>query len=431
MTSVPESLRRPGQRLRLPHSPWRRRGIAEPATHRVVSRRALTAAAAVVVPFALLLLPTSERDYLEIGLAAGIGAALVAFAAATRVPPRLTTLGLPLGYLLMIAVLRDGAGGGVSGFGGLYLLPIVYLALFAQAAQLLIGLAAMAAANVVPFLLVGSPAYPLTTCRGTLVQLGASAVAGFTIQRLVGEAHAHAAEMTLQNERLRDLDRLKDEFVSLVSHELRTPLTSISGYLELVTDEDEPGLSEAQSSYLEVVERNVARLSRLVEDLLYVARLEGGRVELERAPVDLLDVLSHAADAAKPAANAKGVEVVLDAERLPPLAGDPERLAQLVDNLVSNAVKFTPAGGRVSISAFRVDTGIRVEVADTGVGIPDEEVGRLFERFYRASTATGPETPGTGLGLAISQSIAEAHGARIDVTSSVGAGSVFALTLPL
>ena len=387
-------------------------------------------AASLAVAFVLLLMPVSERDYTEITIAAGLAVAVIALSVGWRVAPRMIELGVPLGYLLVVAILRDAAGGGSSGFGGLYLLPIIYLALFAPRVELFVGLAAMTAANIVPLLVIGTPEYPSTTWRGTLVQVGAAAVAGLTIHQLVSETRAHSAATETQNERLKELDRMKDEFVSLVSHELRTPLTSITGYLEMLTEDGSSSFSEIQSSWVATINRNVTRLTRLVDDLLFIARLDEG-IHLRQTTLDLRELLSQSADTAKPTAESKDIEIELDVGDVPTVLGDRERLAQLVDNLVSNAVKFTPEGGRVSIRTANGSSNVRVEVADTGVGIPSDEVGRLFQRFYRASTARKSETPGTGLGLAISQSIAEAHGTHIDVASAVGEGTTFSFELPV
>lgn len=380
-------------------------------------------AVSVGIAFMLLLLPAPSRDTTELAIAAVLGAALVALSFAWRRAPRLVELAVPLGYMLVIAVLRDGAGGSISGFGGFFLLPIIYVALLAGRLELLLGLGALTLANVVPLVAVGAPEYPMTGWRGSVVQVGTAAIAGFTIQQLVGATREHNAE-------LRELDRLKDEFVALVSHELRTPLTSIIGYLEMVLDEGRETLDEEQLRFLRTVERNVVRLSRLVDDLLFIARLDAGRMEISARELELEPVLRESAEAARPAADGKSVTLDVEIEPLARVAGDRARLAQLVDNLVSNAVKFTPAGGRVAIRASNGSGRVRVEVSDTGVGIPAAEVPRLFTRFYRASTARTSETPGTGLGLAISQSIAEAHGTRIEVASKPGTGTTFRFDLP-
>ena len=233
-----------------------------------------------------------------------------------------------------------------------------------------------------------------------------------------------------QNERLRELDGLKDEFVSLVSHELRTPLTSIRGYLELVLDGPAGSLSEEQNRFLRVVERNADRLLGLVGDLLFVAQVDAGRLPVEFNDLDLALVAAECVDGVRPAAEAKGLELIVDA---PPLAakGDRGRLDQLLGNLVSNAVKFTPEGGRVTVRVSAHDESAVIEVSDNGIGVPKAELDELFTRFFRSSTATENAIPGTGLGLVIAKAIAEAHGGQIAVESREGVGTTFKVTLPL
>ena len=238
------------------------------------------------------------------------------------------------------------------------------------------------------------------------------------------------AQERAQNERLRELDGMKDEFVALVSHELRTPLTSIRGYLELVLDDTE-GLDEEHRRFLKIVERNADRLLRLVGDLLFVAQVEAGKLTLERSDVDLGAVVRGCVEAAEPVAAQARVELRADCEEVPSLSGDPARLAQLVDNLLSNAIKFTPADGRVSVRVARSNGSAVLEIQDTGPGIPLDERGRLFERFFRARSATENATPGTGLGLSIAKAISEAHGGSIDVTTDEGVGTCFRVELPL
>jgi PAS domain S-box-containing protein len=233
-----------------------------------------------------------------------------------------------------------------------------------------------------------------------------------------------------QNEQLRELDGLKDEFVSLVSHELRTPLTSIRGYLELVLDGAAGSLTEEQDRFLRVVERNADRLLGLVGDLLFVAQVDAGRLPVEFDDLDLALVAAECVDGVRPAAEAKGLELIVDA---PPLAarGDRGRLDQLLGNLVSNAVKFTPGGGRVTVRVSAQDESALIEVSDNGIGVPEAELDELFTRFFRSSTATESAIPGTGLGLVIAKAIAEAHGGQIAVESREGVGTTFKVTLPL
>ena len=240
------------------------------------------------------------------------------------------------------------------------------------------------------------------------------------VQRLLSE----------QNDRLRELDRLKDEFVSLVSHELRTPLTSIRGYIELLLEDLEPS-ETARRRYLEVVERNSHRLLELVNDLLFLAQVEAGKLAIERKPVDLGLVVDECVEASAPAADAKGIVLAARVGRVRKLEGDRARLAQMLDNLVSNALKFTPKGGRVDVRLNADGETALLEIEDTGVGIPPEEQGRLFERFFRSSTATENAIPGTGLGLTITKAIVERHGGHIEIESRENAGTVVRVSLPL
>jgi signal transduction histidine kinase len=227
----------------------------------------------------------------------------------------------------------------------------------------------------------------------------------------------------------RRLERLRDAFVAAVSHELRTPLTSMSGFLEMLGDEENE-LGEAGRTYLGFIRRGTTRLQRIVEDLLLVAQIEADRLELDRIETDLSELATSAVEAALPDAAAQGIELVLDVEGPLPLEADAGRLGQVLDNLVSNALKFTPSGGSVMVSAGNGNGKARFEVTDTGIGVPHEEIGQLFSRFYRASTATRREIPGTGLGLVIARAIVEAHGGTISLESSEGEGTRVAVTLP-
>jgi signal transduction histidine kinase len=244
-------------------------------------------------------------------------------------------------------------------------------------------------------------------------------------------AEAEAAQRLLleQNDRLRELDRLKDEFVALVSHELRTPLTSITGYLELVLDD--PELPDEQRRFLDVVDRNADRLLRLVSDLLLVAQIESGKLSLDPEEVDLVDLATQSVEVLRPAADARGIDLRLDVDPIPSLRGDPARLGQLLDNLVSNAVKFTESGGRVVVALGVTGEEVVLAVSDNGIGIPVAEQRRLFDRFFRASTAQDRAIEGTGLGLTIVHAIVRAHGGTIEVTSDEGQGTTFRVRLPV
>ena len=232
--------------------------------------------------------------------------------------------------------------------------------------------------------------------------------------------------------------KMKDEFVNLISHELRTPLSSILGYTELIADDDENPLSEEQARYLATVERNAQRLLRLVSDLLFTAQVESGRFSLQEQRIDLQSIVGTSMETAMPGADARSVRLVLSHSDGPlEVWGDPVRLGQAVDNLISNALKFTPQGGRVAVTLGTAEgrdgepDRALIAVSDTGIGIPADEIDRLFSRFFRASTATQNAIPGVGLGLTITQAIALAHHGRIRVASTVGDGTTFTFELPL
>jgi PAS domain S-box-containing protein len=233
-----------------------------------------------------------------------------------------------------------------------------------------------------------------------------------------------------QNDQLRELDQLKDEFVAVVSHELRTPLTSILGYLELAL-EDAEQLDDQHRNFLTVVERNANRLMRLVGDLLFVAQVEAGKLTLEPRELELEALVAESVEAAGPLAAQRGVALGSETELDGALTGDPARLAQLVDNLISNAIKFTPAGGSVVVRLGRANGSAVLEVEDTGMGISAEEQKQLFERFYRTRSAAEKAIQGTGLGLSIAQAIVHAHGGQIGVRSKEGVGTTFHVELPL
>jgi len=251
--------------------------------------------------------------------------------------------------------------------------------------------------------------------------------------RVVEEGDAEPVELArsfnTMADSLQEGERLKDEFFALVSHELRTPLTSIIGYLELVLD-DEEELSEEARRFLEVVERNAKRLLRLVGDMLFVAQVEAGRLSLESSEVDLNGVASDSVEAARPAAERAGVTLSLEAEPVGRVLGDRDRFGQMLDNLISNALKFTPDQGRVDVRLADAGGHAVVEVADTGMGIPDAEQQRLFERFFRASSATSRAVPGAGLGLTIVKTIVEAHGGTVGLTSRENEGTTVRVELP-
>jgi signal transduction histidine kinase len=227
----------------------------------------------------------------------------------------------------------------------------------------------------------------------------------------------------------RELDRMRDAFVATVSHELRTPLTSISGFLEMMLEEEQ-GLGDSGKRYLEVIRRSTERLHALVEDLLLMAQIEAKRVELELVQVDVVELATSAVEGQRRSAEEKGVTVEVVADHPPSVRADRIRLTQVLDNLVSNAVKFTNDGGSVQVHVAGRGDAVELVIADNGIGIPTDEQGQLFSRFFRASTATQHAIPGTGLGLSISRALVEQHGGAISVESAVGEGTRVTVSLP-
>ncbi|AZR74450.1 hypothetical protein BBF96_14270 [Anoxybacter fermentans] len=227
---------------------------------------------------------------------------------------------------------------------------------------------------------------------------------------------------------LRRLERLRSEFVSNVSHELKTPLTSIRGYVEtlLEMELDDPSVIKC---FLGVINRESQRLSRLIDDLLDLSRLEGKRHQ-KLTPTRLEKVVENVISILAPEAEKKGIDLLVDIpENLPRVMGIEEQLNQVLINLVDNGIKYTPANGKVSISAEPEGDWVILKVADTGIGIPEEDIDRIFERFYRVDKARSRQMGGTGLGLSIVKHIVKGHGGEIEVESEVGKGTIFKVKL--
>lgn len=249
-------------------------------------------------------------------------------------------------------------------------------------------------------------------------------------KKIEAERERFLARERAQNARLRELDRMKDIFLASVSHELRTPLTSIRGFIELLDDERTGELTAEQRRYLGIASRNSERLERLINDLLFVAEADVS-LTLESTRVDLRSLAAECIECARPQAEEAGVELVLARGESPALEGDPARLAQLLDNLVSNAIKFSPAGGRVDVRTYVENGHVVLEVADKGIGIPVSEQRQVFQRFFRGSNAAERVIPGTGLGLSIAKMIVDTHGGSITFESDEGEGTTFRIELPL
>jgi signal transduction histidine kinase len=251
--------------------------------------------------------------------------------------------------------------------------------------------------------------------------------------RLFQEIQDKSRQLETANERLKELDRLKSDFVSNVSHELRTPLTAIKGAVDLLLREVPGRLNENQTHYLTRVRSNTQHLAGLINDLLDLAKIEEGKVELKGVRVSVGGLVHEVVETVKPMAAEKPVLLEVKAPEPSVLVwADRDKVTQVLMNLVGNAIKFTPPQGRVTVSASRDGTEwAQVSVNDSGPGISAEECQKIFQKFYQVSEGRGLKPKGTGLGLAISKALVELHGGKIWVESEPGRGSTFSFTLPV
>jgi PAS domain S-box-containing protein len=264
---------------------------------------------------------------------------------------------------------------------------------------------------------------PLRNVSGRI--FGASKIA-----RDISVVKATEAERRRLLEEVQEASRLKDDFLASLSHELRTPLNAILGYARMLRT----GIlaADRHEKAIETIERNATSLSQIVEDVLDISRIVSGKIRLNVQPVELPDVVRNAVDAVTPAADAKGVRIesVLD-PRAAPISGDPERLQQVLWNLLANAVKFTGKGGRIQVRLERINSHVEVSVSDTGIGIPPDFLPHVFERFRQADSGIAREKGGLGLGLSIARQLTEMHGGTIEAASGGdGKGATFRVKLP-
>ena len=228
--------------------------------------------------------------------------------------------------------------------------------------------------------------------------------------------------------RLAEIDRIKSELISIVSHELRTPLSSIKGYLDLLLEADTGSINETQHEYLSIAKANAERLVDMLDVMLDIERIEAGRLQIGREPVDLTYVGHYVYSAFRPQAGEKRIELRRQFQDGLMVQADLDRVIQILSNLVSNAIKYTPPGGQVIIRTRGTAEQATLEVVDTGLGISADEQKRLFDKFYRVPSSTSVK--GAGLGLSITKHLVEAHGGTITVSSRQGKGSTFSVVLP-
>jgi CheY-like chemotaxis protein/nitrogen-specific signal transduction histidine kinase len=253
------------------------------------------------------------------------------------------------------------------------------------------------------------------------------------VGRLARQGTAQRAEIDRVSHVLHDVERMKNDFLSMISHELRTPLTAIIGYTDLLLRQVHGPLTDRQSHHQSAVKKAAHRLLALINDLLDLNRLEGGHVALNLEHASLVDAARLAVARAMELAERQTVELRLDAPLTSIMVqADPERLQQVLVNLLDNAIKFTPGGGSVTVRIDRREHDAAVSVIDTGVGVPPDQIGRIWDRFHQADSSTRRQFGGTGLGLAIVRHLVELHGGSVSVASDgPGLGSTFCFSVPL
>lgn len=240
---------------------------------------------------------------------------------------------------------------------------------------------------------------------------------------------AGAVEVFADMTREVEVDRLKSEIVSVMAHELRTPLTSMLGYLDLVIEGEAGDVTDEQKEFLGIVKSNIDRLKGLINDFLDLDKLESGKMTLHWEELDLNELARDALKAHFPMAEDKGLDLAHELEPLPVVTGDRQLVSQVLHNLISNAIKYTNEG-KVEVGTSLEDGRVAVEVRDTGVGIPPEELDKIGDKFFRASTAALTPSHGSGLGLSITMGIIEKHCGDLEISSEPGVGSTFRVLLP-
>lgn len=282
-------------------------------------------------------------------------------------------------------------------------------------------------AFVAAFVIVRWISTPLNDVAGAAFAIGQGDYSQRAPIRGPDEVRMVANTFNLMATKVETTQQAQRDFLANVSHDLRTPLTSIQGFAQAISEGVADGEQARHSA--NIIESEASRMNRMVNDLLELARIQSGRLEMMRKTVDIRRVLQSVGDSLSMKAQHKQVQFDVRLDNLPLIAGDGDRLAQVFTNLTDNAIKHTPSGGAVWLQATVENGGVKIHVADTGEGIPVEDLPRIFERFYQVDKSRA-KAQGTGLGLAIAKEIVEAHGGRIWVESVVGQGTQFNVWLP-
>ena len=234
-------------------------------------------------------------------------------------------------------------------------------------------------------------------------------------------------ELERAYEELKALDRMKDEFLAMTAHELKTPLTPMLSLVRQMLEKNLGKINKKQEEALRIVSRGAERLGSSIEKILEISKLESGRMELNKEKMQLASLIQDVVEQMKPLAKLKKITLTQRITKLPPVEADERRVATVLTNLIENAIKFTPDGGKVTVEAKQRGNKILVQVRDRGMGIAKKDIPKLFTKFFQANHTR----PGAGLGLSICKILVEAHGGKIRCESELGKGSTFSFTLPV
>ena len=300
---------------------------------------------------------------------------------------------------------------------------------------LLIAVSALIFGLAATMLLVGMLTSPIKKIAAGAQVIGSGKLDHKIDVRTKDELGNLAAEFNRMSGKLKELDQLKSDFVSSVTHELRSPLLSLKMYIDLFFKGTAGTPNDKQKEYLEVMRSCTLRLSKFIDDLLDVAKIERGKMQVVPQPTDLSPLITDIQLLFKPQVDQKNISLEIDIPKLPAVMADPERTRQVIINLLSNAVKFTPQGGNIKLSAVQSSSQhtVVVSVSDSGIGIPADSLNSIFDKFEQVKDAKlkMPGAKGTGLGLAIVKGIVEAQNGKIKVESELGKGSKFSFTIPI